>query len=402
MKKGFHIVTILIMLLPLLSGCWNQKELTELAFVMAMGIDKGKDNKFKVSYQLVNPGNVITGQGGGGGQGLPIAVYRSTGDTLTEAARKATKKVSRRLYYAHTNLVVISEKVAKEDLLYILDALDRDPEFRTTTEMVVARGSTAEQIVTTLTILDRLPVNKITKQIKASEVMLGENMSVNIDDFLMELVSKGKEPFLNGYRLIGIKSKAREGENLQKTTTDAFLASDGLAIFKDGKLLGWMSNNDARGVVWIQDKVKSTDIYIDWKNKKKALVVAPIRSKTKVSVQFINQKPIINIKIDSEGWLSEANTAIDLNNPDVINQIDKLAEKEIKRQIVHSVKASQKLKTDILGFGDKVHISNPKLWKKYQGNWDEEFASLKVNVSVDFYVRREGIRTIPFWSTMEK
>jgi spore germination protein KC len=130
--------------------------------------------------------------------------------------------------------------------------------------------------------------------------------------------------------------------------------------------------------------------------------VAPIRSKTKVSVQVINQKPIINIKIDSEGWISEANTAIDLNNPDVINQIDNLVEKEIKSQILDTVKATQKIKTDILGFGDKVHISNPKLWKKLKGNWDEEFASLKVNVSVDFYARREGIRTIPFWSNMEK
>ena len=402
MKKGLIIVTILFMLTPLLSACWNQKELTDLAFVMALGIDKGKDKKFKLSFQLVNPGNVSTGQNGGGGQGLPIAVYRSTGDTITEAARNATKKVSRRLYYAHTNIVVVSEKVAKEDLLYILDALDRDPEFRTTTEMVVARGCTAEEIVTTLTILDRLPVNKITKQIKASEAMLGENMTVSIDDFLTGVVSKGKQTFLNGYSLIGKKSKAREFENLQKTTTDAFLASNGLAIFHDGLLRGWVDSDEARGIVWIQDKLKSTDINIAWNKKKKALVVAPIRSKTKVSVHFINQKPQINIKIDSEGWVSEANTVIDLNNPKIIEKIDELVEKEITRQILDSVHAGQKLKSDIFGFGDKVHVTNPDLWKKIKGNWDEEFASLKVNVTADFYVRREGIRTLPFWSSMGK
>lgn len=390
------------MLTPLLSACWNQKELTDLAFVMALGIDKGKDKKFKLSFQLVNPGNVSTGQGSGGGQGLPIAVYRSTGDTITEAARNATKKVSRRLYYAHTNVVVISEKIAKTDLLYILDALDRDPEFRTTTEMVIARGCTAEEIVTTLTILDRLPVNKITKQLKASQAMLGENMSVTIDDYLSALVSKGKQPFLNGYSLIGIKSKAKKAENLQKTTTDAFLSSDGLAIFHDGKLLGWVDNNKARGIVWIQNKLKSTDIVIPWKEEKRALVVAPIRSKTNISVHFVNQKPVINIAINSEGWISEANTVIDLNNPVIIGKIDKLVEKEISRQILDSVQAAQKLKSDIFGFGDKVHITNPVLWKKFQGNWDEEFASLKVNVTTDFYVRREGIRTLPFWSSMGK
>ena len=403
MKKSLIIVTIMLMLLPLLSACWNQKELTDLAFVMAMGIDKGKDKKFKVSFQLVNPGNVTTGQnGGGGGQGLPIAVYRSTGDTITEAARKATKKVSRRLYYAHTNIVVVSEEIAKKELLYIIDALDRDPEFRTTTEMVVARGCTAEEIVTTITILDRLPVNKITKQIKASEAMLGENASVNIDEFLTGLISKGKQPFLNGYRLVGIKSKARKKENLEKTTTDAFLSSDGLAIFHGGKLRGWVNHDKARGMIWILDKLKSTDINIAWKKQKKALVVAPIRSKTKVSIQFINQKPQINIKVDSEGWVSEANTDIDLTSPKIIGQIDTLVEKEISRQILDSVKAAQKLKSDIFGFGEKVHIANPNLWKKLEGNWDEEFAALKVNVTADFYVRREGIRTKSFWSSMDE
>ncbi|PLS07215.1 Ger(x)C family spore germination protein [Neobacillus cucumis] len=404
MKKGLIILTILVMLLPLLTACWNQKELTDLAFVMAMGIDKGKDKKFKVSFQLVNPGNVTAGQGagGGGGQGLPIAVYRSTGDTITEAARNATKKVSRRLYYAHTNVVVVSEEIAKKELIYILDALDRDPEFRTTTEMVVARGCSAEEIVTTLTILDRLPVNKITKQIKASEAMLGENTSVNIDDFILGVVSKGKQPFLNGYRLIGDKPKARTADNLTKTTTDAYLASDGIAVFYQTKLHGWLDKEKARGVVWLRDKIKSTDINVEWKKKKKAIVVAPLRSKTKISIKFIHQKPVINIAIESEGWISEANTDIDLNNPEIISKIDKLVEKEITKEILTTVKAAQKLKCDIFGFGDRVHLSYPKRWKKLEGNWPEEFANLNVNVKTNFYIRREGIRTLPIWSTMGK
>src|SRR4051812_49273681 len=110
MKKWLLVILVLIMSMPLLSACWNQKELTDLAFVTALGIDREKDDMYHVSFQLVNPGNVSAGQTGGG-QGLPIAVYKAEGRTITEAARNATKKVSRRLYYAHTNLVVVSEEV---------------------------------------------------------------------------------------------------------------------------------------------------------------------------------------------------------------------------------------------------------------------------------------------------
>lgn len=403
MKKCLIITLIVVLSLPVLSACWNQKELTDLAFVMALGIDKEEDDLYLVSFQLVNPGNVSAGQGGGG-QGLPIAVYKSTGRTITEAARNATKKVSRRLYYAHTNLVVVSEEVARDRnlMLNLLDAFSRDPEFRTTTELVVARDSSAEEIVTTLTILDKLPVTKITKEINATEALKGENISVSIDDIIDGIVGSGKEPIANGYRLVGIKEEANKAANLQKTTTDAFLSADGLAVIKDGALIDWIEGNKARGVIWVLDKAKSTDIILKWKGKKNALSMVPIRSKTKVSTVIKNGKPVINIKIENEGWIDEANIAIDLMDPKIIAKIEKLTEKTIKKEVQTSVKEVQKLKCDIFGFGEGVHKANPDLWKKLKGNWNNYFADLEVNVKVDSYVRREGVRTNPFWSDINK
>jgi len=403
MKKWLLVILVLILSMPILSACWNQKELTDLAFVTALGIDREENDMYHVSFQLVNPGNVSTGQTGGG-QGLPIAVYKSTGRTITEAARNATKKVSRRLYYAHTNLVVISEEVARDRtlMLKMLDAFARDPEFRTTTEIVIARGSSAEDIVTTLTILDKLPVTKITKELKFTEAMKGENMSISIDDLIDGIVGSGKEPILNGYQLIGIKEEANKAVNLQKTTTDAFLAADGLAVIKDGALIDWIESKKSRGVIWILNKAKSTDITLKWNGKKNALSVVPIRSKTKVSTVFKNGKPVINIKIENEGWLSEANTAIDLMDPKTIGKIEKLTEKAIKKEVQSTVKEVKRLKCDIFGFGDVVHKANPDLWKKLKGDWNNYFAELEVNVKVDSYVRREGVRTNPFWSDINK
>ncbi|MEH7504863.1 Ger(x)C family spore germination protein [Neobacillus drentensis] len=401
MRKVFLIFFEVILILPVLSGCWNQKEMPDLAFIMALGVDMGEDKKYDVSFQIVNPGNVAAGQSGGG-QGLPIVIYTSSGDTLTEAARNATKKVSRRLYYAHTNLVVISEEVAKEGLLDILDALDRDPEFRTTTELLVARGSTARELVSTLTVLDKIPVSKITKQLKSTEAMLGENIKVNIDDLISGIVSTGIEPILNGYTVIGEQENSGKADILQSSRPSAIIAADGLAIFKDGKLVGWIENDKARGVIYIMDKVKSTNIDVNFKGKKNAISMSQIRSKSKVSVQFKNGRPIINIAIEDEGWISEANTAINLTDPTVIEKIDKLIEKEIKKQVTASIKDAQKLKTDIFGFGERVHRANPKLWKKIEGNWNEQFADLEVNVKVDSYIRREGVRTNPFWLDLNK
>lgn len=398
MRKTMMIFLLIGLFLPILSACWNQKELTDLAFVMAIGVDKGEDRRFQVSFQIVIPGNVASGQGGGGGgQGLPIAVYTSSGDTLTEAARRATQKISRRLYYAHTNLIAVSEEVAKDGLLDILDALDRDPEFRTTTELVVARKTSAEKLVSALANLDKLPVNKVTKEIESTEMLLGENMSVNIDEIINAIISYGREPFVNGYKISGNQNIAGSSDDLKKTKSEAVLSSSGLAIFRNGKLVGWIDREKARGVVWIMDKVKSTSINIDWNGKKNAITMAPLRSKTKVGVNVKNRRPVINIAIEFEGWISEANTTVDLTKPKEIEKIDKIVAKEIEKQIQSTISEAQKKKSDIFGFGERIHQKNPKLWKELKGNWNERFADLEVNVKVDSYTRREGIRTKPFW-----
>jgi spore germination protein KC len=400
MKKIIVLILLLIHIIPLLSGCWNQKELNDLAFVMAMGIDKGKDKRFDVTFQLVNPGNVSSGQGGSG-QGLPIAVYKASGDTLTEAARKATKKVSRRLYYAHTNIIVISEKLAREGIYNIIDAFEREPEFRTTTEIIIANDSTAEEIVSTLTILDKLPTSKIKKELNTTEKLLGENIKVNVDDLVSALVSKGRQPMISGYKLVGDKEESRKADNLNTTTTMAYLKADGLAVFNDGKLKGWIKNDNARGAVWILNKVKSTDINLDWKGKKAALNLTPLRSKTKVTAKIKNGKPIIQVILEEESIISEVNTSINLDNPATIQEIEKIMGEEIEKEIMNSIKAAQRQKCDIFGFGEKVHLANPKLWKKIEKNWDEQFANTKVTVKVYSYNRRAGIRRDPFLNLME-
>lgn len=403
MKRIVIIGLLLILMFFSLTACWNQQELTDLTFVMALGIDKGTNERYQVSFQFVNPGNVSSSQFGGG-QGPPIAVAKATGNTITEAARNVTKKIPRELYYAHTNLVIISEEVAKEKDLFlsIFDSLGRDPEFRRTTELVIAKGSTAEEILSTITILEKLPVNKITKQIKTNEGMLGEDITVNIDDFVSGIVSTGKEPILTGYMLMGKKGIAKDLKNLEKTIPDAFLQADGLAVFSDGKLTGWIDHNNARGVLWVLNKVKSTQINVNWEDKKNALNVVPIRSKTKVSVVFKDGKPVIHINVENEGWISEANIAIELTDPKVISKIEKKVEENIKKEILKTVKVAQKQKSDIFGFGDRVHRANPKLWKKLKWNWNEYFANLEVKVEVDSYIRREGVKTNPFWSNLGK
>lgn len=405
MKKLYSSIILIIIVLPMLSGCWNQRELTDLAFVMGLGIDKGTGKeKYDVTFQVVVPANVASGQNGGGGsgQGPPVIVYKSTGNNLTEASRKATKQIPRELYYSHTSIVIIGEELAREGILDVLDALDRDPEFRTTTSIIIAKDRKAEDLIATLTNLDKLPMNKYTKTLEATEAMLGENIKVSIDDLLTGITSPGKEAVLSGFILDGDPKKGTSPQNISRTKPPAMIAADGLAVIKNGKLEGWLRHRTARGAVWLLNKKKETDIDFDLNGKKDAVSTTPYISDTDIAVTFKKGKPVATIKIETVFKLSEINTNFDIVNPKKIGELEKKTSAQIKKEVEASIRQAQKYKADIFGFGEILHRSNPKQWRKMKGDWQNRFADMDYKVQVKSYYLEAGIRNEPFWSDLKK
>ncbi len=50
-----------------------------------------------------------------------------------------------------------------------------------------------------------------------------------------------------------------------------------------------------------------------------------------------------------------------------------------------------------------VHRSDPKKWKKIKNDWnDTYFPNLKVNVKVEAFIRRSGLRTNSYLSDMKQ
>jgi spore germination protein KC len=405
MNRNSIFLYLMITSTVIVSGCWSQKELNELAIISAIAIDKNEEGKYVKTIQLINPGNVAGGlQGGGSGQSPAVTVYTATGDSVLEAHINASSKISRRLYHAHANLLVISEELAKEEgITDILDAFERDPEVRMTSRVVIAHHTKAADILKSLTAIDKIPAEKVNGTLQYTEQSRGENMEVNIQDVITALTSSGREPVLSGFRVKGDIEKGKKMENVQQSELDTTLQADGLAIFKEGKLIDWYQGEMSRGVVWILDKIKQTDVELDWEEKKNIMVYNVIRQKTKVSADTKNALPIITIHVRAEGDIREVRTPVDLTDPTVILEIEKALEKEIKRELEKTVKRTQQNKSDIFGFGEVVHRSNSKKWEKMKTDWnDAYFPNLKVNVKVEAFVRRTGLRTNSYLSDMKE
>jgi spore germination protein KC len=397
MKAKWIIRTFLLLwMVSLLTGCWNKRELNEMAIVMAMGVDKVEETgEYRVTFQVVNPGTVAPGTTGGGGNGTPVTIFSGTEKTLFKAVRKTSQKVPRQLFFSHMKLLVIGETIAKEGIQDLIDFFERNPETRLTTKVLVTRDVEAESMLKILTPVEKIPANGITRQMELTEKVWAENVNIEMEDVVKGLVSEGGEPVISGVKIVGKLEEGTKKSNLEQTDTVALIEIKGVALFKEGKLRRWLDGDKVRGVLWLQNKIESSIITTDCKDQKDAISIEIVRSKTGVTAGVLARKPLIHINIRQEGYVGEVTCPIDLTKKEEIAKLENEWERETKKQVMEAVKVAQSEKSDIFGFGEAVSRENPKAWEKMKKEWNKTFAEIEVDVNVDAFIRLPGKRNNP-------
>lgn len=385
MKKGFGIA-ILFLCMLLLTGCWNRRELNEIALVVAMAIDK-EDDQYLLTVQVVDPGEVASKQASSGR--TPVTTYTEKGEYLFEAIRRMTTVTPRKLYFSHLQMFVISEEIAKDGLKHSLELLTRDPEFRKDFYIVVTKDVKAKEILENLTALEKIPANKMHSSLETSEKAWAPTVAIQMDELISSITSEGNNPVLTGITIDGDKSKGAMMGNVERISPYARLKYQNIAVFKKDKLVGWLNEEESKGYNYITGHVKNTVGSIPCVEKGK-LVIEIIRTDIKVTGNVKNGKPSIDIRLDTEANIAEVACRIDLTDPKAIERIEKSANKTSEDILKSAVDKAKELNVDIFGFGEEIHREDPKAWKALKKDWNEEFENLPVTIHSNYKIRRTG------------
>ncbi|PIC99619.1 Ger(x)C family spore germination protein [Sporosarcina sp. P29] len=383
MKKC--IVTLLVLTL-FLSGCWDRRELNELGIAMAIGIDK-TENEYVISAQVVVPSEVSMKASTGRSA---VTLYTATGETVYEAIRKMTKNAPRKMYPGHLQILVINEDLAKEGIAESLELLSRDWELRSDFYVVVAKDITATEVLNVTTPIENIPANKMFNSLKTSEKNWAGTEGVILDELVTNLISDGKEAVLTGIQVLGNKETGTSKQNVESITPSTRIEYDNLAVFKEDQLVGWLNEEESRGYSDITNTVTKTVTSITCPKEGK-IIIDIFRYHSKIIGSINKGEPEVDIKIEAEGNIGEVLCSIDITEPETIDKLEKIYEEEVKEIIHQTIESVQKqYQSDIFGFGEAIHRSNPKEWNEMKEHWDEKFSDLTVNVHIDMKIRRIG------------
>ena len=136
-------------------------------------------------------------------------------------------------------------------------------------------------------------------------------------------------------------------------------------------------------------------MYVKTKCENNYIISYVKKLKTTTKIDLNNKK--VDVTINGNGSLLEVNCKIDLEDPKTTKKIEEDIKEEINRIINKATNLIQNTyQTDVLGYGMKIHKTNPKQWNKIKNNWDNIFQQLEISTKINIDIKSKGslIQTI--------
>ena len=377
-------IKFLILLLPLLSGCYNYRELNELGITTAVSIDY-KDNNFYVIAEVINP---IKQQDASSSNNSPFINYNSSSSSLQDAFRKVVLESPRQLYAAQLEIIVLSEEVVNNHLEEVLEYFARDPESRTEIKIIVAKTEDSTKAITLQTLLTSLSSSNIIKSLDLQSKVLGMSYPVTLNELLNMYIDPYLEVVLPSMTLYGNYEIGDEKENITTSSPKAIVKIDGSTITKDNKILGYLDLEESKILNLINGKLKETIIKMNYYDG--YIIFEPNR--IKVSRELDIKNNIIKINISGYSKTKEIQSNIDLKDPKEVEKLNKALNMELEKKITDTFNSiREKYGTDVFGFQELYYRTNYKYFKENCTNWYEDiYPKIKLEVKANVRLYEKG------------
>lgn len=377
-------IKFLILLLPLLSGCYNYRELNDLGITTAVSIDY-KDNNFYVIAEVINP---IKQQDASSSNNSPFVNYNSSSSSLQDAFRKVVLESPRQLYAAQLEIIVLSEEVVNNHLEEVLEYFARDPESRTEIKIIVAKTEDSTKAITLQTLLTSLSSSNIINSLDLQSKVLGMSYPVTLNELLNMYIDPYLEVVLPSMTLYGNYEIGDEKENITTSSPKAIVKIDGSTITKDNKILGYLDLEESKILNLINGKLKETIIKMNYYDG--YIIFEPNR--IKVSRELDIKNNIIKINISGYSKTKEIQSNINLKDPKEVEKLNKALNMELEKKITDTFNSiREKYGTDVFGFQELYYRTNYKYFKENCTNWYEDiYPKIKLEVKANVRLYEKG------------
>ncbi len=365
---------ILILLLPLLTGCWDRLDLKELHLVDVNAFDlndqTGEVEAFFLVTSLKN-----TGQG----TGEQISVMKELkGPSLAEAIGQWDFTDQSPFIGISTRVYLISKSFALDDPVSELDFLLGAPYSSINTPLVVIDGDISKVFEATPDLK-----NEFTKHLNEFIVSMEKNKLIPTVS-MMNFIQSQNEPLCD-LALPMLKQK------------NSILELDGALLYRNGTSAGKKLDKDQVKMLMLLQggntgrqrftgnlSKRNGEQTSSEKVNKNNYGFTIKRNFSKITVsKDSNKLPKINIRTKMQVSVFELGEEGNKLKPDYI-QMEKKLNKHLEEMAMETIKTMQSANSDVLGIGKQLQAFHPQIWKSL--NWRKDYPLMKIEPKFDIVI----------------
>lgn len=382
--KKYKIVAILLAITMtfFLSGCWDNIEINNRAFVLGIALDKGEPpSDLNVTYEIALPSKIasIGGRSDSGGSSGGEATWDITkaSSRVLPTSLDIQENIDKILDLEHMQLLIIGGEEARKGILNDVDFFFRRPQMRRRTNIVYVDGKATDLL------------NITPKTTKSPSMFIANILNSNI--YYTDTISKPVD-------LGELVQNIRDGFDfpiVRVSIIDKQAVIDGAAAFKEGKFVSNIDEGEIKVLDWLSGNINRGKVEVaDPESPTQKLVYEVHDGTSKLKPEFTGNKVNFKLDINVEGDIGEIENTNFMGTLELpyIEATEKAIREKIKAEIeaVYN-KYEKEKKVDILQLKRKIRNYNTKFYDKNKDHIDDILAESNIDISVTAKIRRVGL-----------
>lgn len=387
--------SIIIALLFSLTGCYDATGIEELAYVVALGLDLNDSNELELSVQIATSENKSSGDSSGStSQSKSSNVTTIKCTSIDSGLSLINSHISKKLNLSHCQVILISEKLAKNGISSYMDTLLNNSELKNDCSVIVTKCNTKDYLNNVNPTLEDQ-----TARFYESTLNSAKYSGYTVDITLFEFYSKMKSSCSQAYAILGDTIDNSNSQQIEENgnyvagsnpIADTDLIDNlGIAVFKDDKLVGELTGLDSICHILVNNELKSCIISIpsplDSSNTLDNYIDLNLTSekKTNSQVYFENGNPYITVDVYLIAQGLSMNDNLDYDSVSQIHDIEVSSASYISKQITNYLyKTSKEFESDICEFGNYALKKYLTIDDWYASDWLNNYKNSTFDVNV--------------------
>lgn len=350
MKK----ILIIILTLLLCTGCFDYKEINDLAIINAIGVDY-EDDEYIITLEILN--DQIDKDSS------KITSYTKVGHgkNLTSAIENAADKLSKQLIFNHIKLMILSKSIIEEKFENIIDLFLRNTYFRENFYVISATKNKPETLLNHTTNEAPIASTAITDTLESIRYSSNTNVLKKFDEMVEEVITYGIDTCFSNI-----------------TLKDNEFIVDGMSIFNNYSYKSNLSNEYVKIYNLLIDNFDRPTYTINYDN----LSFTTAINNGKINAEINNGS--INVTGNLMGRIIDNDPKYNIRDPKNLERIDNDFTNLLNKKIPEFIKVLQDNNSDILGI-------TRNYYKKTRTKDKDYWLKLDIKSNIKFNINKKGL-----------